>query len=92
MAKLLFIPVSIGGSFVAAMIAKKGFELAWGMIDDQEPPEPATRETSWPKLLAALAIEGAVFRVTKGAVDHVSRRGFLNATGVWPGEQRPDPA
>jgi hypothetical protein len=41
------------------------------------------------KLIAALAIEGAIFRVTKGIVDHQARSGFAGATGRWPGK---DPA
>ena len=40
-------------------------------------------------LIAALAIEGAIFRVTKGVVDHQMRSGFAGATGRWPGK---DPA
>ena len=43
------------------------------------------------KLLAAAAVQGAVFRVVKEASDHYARRGFANVTGSWPGEQRPDP-
>ena len=41
------------------------------------------------KLLAALAIDGAIFRLTKGIVDHQARSAFAGATGRWPGE---DPA
>ncbi len=41
------------------------------------------------KLIAALAIEGAIFRVVKGLTDHGARRGFASLTGRWPGE---DPA
>jgi hypothetical protein len=37
-------------------------------------------------------IEGALFRVVKGLVDHASRRGFSKATGSWPGEEEPEPA
>ena len=46
--------------------AKKAFEFAWGLVDDEEPPEPETRETNWPKLIAALAVEGAVFKAHPG--------------------------
>ncbi|HLM32093.1 MAG TPA: DUF4235 domain-containing protein [Solirubrobacterales bacterium] len=90
MAKVLFIPVSIVGGLIAGLVGKKIFETAWGLIDKEEPPESEHREVSWLKLIAALAAEGAIFRATRGAVDHVARRGFYRATGTWPGEERPE--
>jgi len=90
MAKLLFIPVSLIGGLLAGLIAKKTFEGIWGLIADEEPPESEHREISWPKLLAAAAIEGAIFRAVKEATDHGSRRAFAGVTGTWPGQERPD--
>ena len=90
MAKLLFIPVSIGGGLVAGLLAKKAFEASWGIVDDEEPPEPEHRDVALPKLLAALALEGAIFRAARGLSDHLARGAFERATGVWPGEERPE--
>ena len=42
-------------------------------------------------MFAALAVEGAIFRATKGAVDHYARRSFERLTGTWPGEEEPEP-
>lgn len=92
MSKLLFIPVSVIGGLIAGFASKKVFDFAWGLIDDEEPPEPETRETSWPKLIAALALQGAIFKAMRGAADHAARKRFLRSTGAWPGEQEPDPA
>ena len=89
MAKLLFIPLSIAGGLLAGLLAKKIFEASWSVIDDQEPPEPDDPAVPWPKLVAALALEGAIFRVARGASDHLARGAFQRSTGVWPGE---DPA
>jgi hypothetical protein len=88
--KLLFLPFSIGTGLVAGLLSKKLFDLAWGLFDDEEPPEPEHREVTWAKLLAALAIEGAIFRVVRGAVDRGFRRGFFAMTGSWPGEEQPE--
>jgi hypothetical protein len=41
--------------------------------------------------LVALALEGAVFRATKGLADHGARRAFARMTGSWPGEEQPEP-
>ena len=57
-AKLLFTPLSIGGSLLAGLLAKKAFEQIWGMIDKEEPPHPEHREISVPKMLIALGIAG----------------------------------
>ncbi|MDQ6751136.1 MAG: DUF4235 domain-containing protein [Actinomycetota bacterium] len=89
--KFLFLPVSIGAGLAAGVLSKKLFELIWGVIDDQEPPEPKHREIALAKLVPALAIEGAVFRLMKGLADHGSRHGFMRLSGTWPGDERPEP-
>ena len=89
--KILFIPFSVAGGFLAGFLAKKIFEASWGLIDDEEPPEPEHRDVSWAKLAGALALEGAIFRATRGLADRGSRLGFMRLTGAWPGEQEPDP-
>jgi Protein of unknown function (DUF4235) len=83
--KILFAPVGIAAGLVAGFVAKKAFEKAWAVIDDEEPPEPDERFAPTGKMIAALALEGAIFRVTKGFVDHKARAGFAGATGRWPG-------
>jgi Protein of unknown function (DUF4235) len=76
---------------IAGLLGRKLFEGAWSLVDDQEPPDAEYREISWPKLVAALAVEGAIFRLAKGLVDHGARRTFQRATGAWPGEEAPQP-
>jgi Protein of unknown function (DUF4235) len=72
-------------------VAKKLFEQLWGLIDQEEPPESEHRRISWPKMVAAAALEGAIFRATKVAADHGSRQAFASFTGTWPGEEEPEP-
>ena len=88
--KILFIPVSITGGLISGFVAKKVFEQVWGLIDDEEPPEPTHRQASWGTVIAAAAIEGAVFKGTRAAIDHKARGAFANATGTWPGEEKPE--
>jgi hypothetical protein len=90
-AKVLFIPFSVGAGLLAGLLGKKVFEQIWGLIDEEEPPHPEHREISVPKMLIALAIEGAIFRLVKGAVDHWGRRSFARLVGTWPGEEEPEP-
>lgn len=91
MAKMLFIPVSIGAGLLAGFFSKKIFDQIWGLFDDQEPPDSKHRDIDWSKLLIAAAIQGAIFRAMKEATDHYSRRAFARTTGSWPGEERPEP-
>jgi len=89
--KLIFLPISIVGGILAGLIAKKVFEQAWGLIDDEEPPDAKHREIEYGKLAAALVLEGAIFRLVRGFFDHSARRGFQRFTGAWPGEEAPEP-
>ena len=90
MARLLFAPFSIVAGLIAGLIARKAFEGVWGLIDDEEPPDPEDRETSVPKLAASLAVQGVSFSVVRGLADHYARRSFYHATGAWPGSDAPD--
>lgn len=85
--KLLFAPIGIIAGLLAGMLAQKGFDRLWAVFDEEEPPEPDQRDVFYPKLIAALVVEGAVFRLTKGVVDHGVRSGFARMTGRWPGEK-----
>ena len=90
MSKVLFLPVSVGSGLLAGLIGKRVFGLIWGRIDDQEPPKPEHRDVALGKLVVALVIEGALFTLIKGLVDHGSRRAFARVTGAWPGESEPE--
>ncbi|MEA2375521.1 MAG: hypothetical protein QOD53_1984 [Thermoleophilaceae bacterium] len=89
--KLLFIPFSVASGLIAGFLGKKVFEQVWGVIDDQEPPAAEHRFVSFGKVVAAAALEGAIFKGTRAAVDHQSRRAFAGVTGSWPGDEEPDP-
>jgi hypothetical protein len=89
--KLLFIPFSVIGGLIAGFLGKKVFEGLWSVIDNEEPPEAEHREVSFAKVLVAAALEGAVFKATRAAMDHQSRRAFAGITGSWPGEEAPEP-
>lgn len=86
--KLIFAPIGIIAGLLAGLVAQKGFDRLWAIFDEEEPPEPDQREIRYAKLIPALLIEGAVFRLTKGLVDHGVRGGFARLTGRWPGEER----
>jgi hypothetical protein len=88
--KVAFIPISILGGFLAGLIGQKLFEKLWSVIDDEEPPDAQHREVAMAKLVGALLLEGAIFRLIRGLFDHTARRGFARMTGTWPGEEAPE--
>ena len=85
MLKIIFMPVSILAGLVSGALSRKLFSSLWGLIDEQRPPQPDQRRIDIRKLVLALSIEGALFRLVKGLVDHGSRVGFTRLTGSWPG-------
>ena len=91
MGKLLFIPFSVAGGLIAGFLSKKVFDVLWGAVDDEKPPEPEHRDVPWAKLAIALALQGAIFRMMRGLADRGSRLAFYRFTGSWPGEEEPDP-
>lgn len=84
--KRLFAPVGILTGLAAGLAARKGIERIWGLIDDEDAPAVEQREVSYPKLVAALLLEGGIFSLVKGMVDRGARLAFNSATGRWPGE------
>jgi hypothetical protein len=88
--KAVFVPISIAGGFLAGVIGQKVFERLWGLVDEEEPPDPKHRDIKLLKLAVALILEGAIFRLLRGFFDHGARRGFARMTGSWPGEQSPE--
>jgi hypothetical protein len=89
--KVVFAPLGILAGLAAGFAAQKGFERIWAAFDDEQAPEVEDRAVSYPKLIAALALEGAIFRLVKGLVDRGARVGFASTTGVWPGEDNTAP-
>jgi Protein of unknown function (DUF4235) len=84
--KVIFAPIGILAGLAAGFAAQKGFERLWAVIDEEDAPEVEERRVSYPKLVAALALEGAIFRLVKGMTDRGARLGFASMTGVWPGQ------
>src|SRR3954451_3918915 len=89
--KLLYKPFGIVFGVLAGLLSKRVFELIWSKFDDEDPPKPTTKYAPWGKVLAAAAVEGITFKVTRAAVDRAGAKGFDHLTGVWPGEKVPDP-
>jgi hypothetical protein len=90
MVKLLYKPVglliSVLGGMLAGAIFKKVWKLAAG---EDETPKTTDAHRGWPEVLAAAALQGALFAVVKAAVDRTAATGTHKLTGTWPGDEEP---
>jgi Protein of unknown function (DUF4235) len=89
--RLLYRPFGIVLGLMAGFLSKSVFNFIWSKIDDEEAPKPTIRDSSWPKVLIAAAVQGIVFQTVRAAVNRGGAEGFQYLTGVWPGEKTPDP-
>jgi Protein of unknown function (DUF4235) len=85
--KILYKPFGLVLGLLAGFVSQKLFNAVWGLFDEEEPPKPTTQEAIWPKVIAAAAVQGVTFRVTRAAIDRFGAQGFHHLTGVWPGEK-----
>ena len=58
--KLIYKPFGILLGLFAGFLSKKIFDQLWGLIDDREPPKATTKYATWPKVLAAAAVDGVL--------------------------------
>lgn len=47
-------------------------------------PHATDEEGGWGEILAAAALQGAIFAIVKAAVDRGGRQGVRKLTGRWP--------
>jgi hypothetical protein len=83
---LIFRPVGLIAGLLAGMVARRIFDQAWKLVDEEDPPGPDVRDIPKVKFVISLALQGIIFGVVRGIVDHYTRAGFARYTGVWPGE------
>jgi Protein of unknown function (DUF4235) len=89
--KLIYKPIGIILGILSGLVGKKLFDFIWTKIDDEDPPKATTQVAPMPKILAAAALQGMIFKTTRVVVDRYGAQGWQYLTGTWPGEKRPDP-
>jgi Protein of unknown function (DUF4235) len=85
--KLLYKPFGLIVSVLGGVLAGALFRRVWRAVaDDREAPSAKDRDRTWREVLAAAAIQGAVFGVVKALIDRAGATGFARLTGIWPGK------
>lgn len=86
MKKLLYKPVGTALGVVAGLLAGVVFRQVWRAVaGDDDAPDATDEERTWGEILAAAALQGAIFAVVKAAVDRAGAQGVRKVTGTWPG-------
>jgi predicted metal-dependent enzyme (double-stranded beta helix superfamily) len=78
-------PVSVLLSVAAGVAAGAVFRQVWRLAaGDGEAPEATDEHRTWGEILAAAALQGAIFAVVRAAVDRAGAVGVRRLTGRWP--------
>jgi hypothetical protein len=84
--KLVYRPVGLLAGAAAGLVAGAVFKQAWRLAaGDSDAPDALDEERTWAEILAAAALQGAIFALVKAAVDRGAARGVQRMTGNWPG-------
>ena len=93
MTKAIYKPLGTLVSVLGGVIASIIFKRVWKLMTHQDQaPTPTQQYRSWREILAAAALQGAIFGLVKAAIDRGGAVGFERATGAWPGDKQPSPA
>ncbi|GIE92722.1 DUF4235 domain-containing protein [Paractinoplanes rishiriensis] len=73
--------LGIAGGALAGFVFKEVWRVASG---DDDAPNATDEDRGWGEVLAAAAIQGAIFALVKAAVDRGGAAGVRKLTGQWP--------
>ena len=83
--KTAYRPVGVLMGFAAGAVAGAIFRQVWkATAGDGEAPNPTDEDRGWVEILAAAALQGAIFSVVRAAVDRGGAVGVRRMTGQWP--------
>lgn len=91
MTKLIYKPLGVLFGVAGGLAANAAFNRAWKALTGEENAPGSTEQNrGWGEVLAAAAIQGAVFGFVKALIDRGGATGFRKLTGTWPGDPGPD--
>lgn len=91
MTNLIYKPLGVLFGVAGGIAANAAFARTWkALTGEDEAPSSTEQNRSWGEVLAAAAIQGAVFGLVKALIDRGGATGFRKLTGSWPGDPGPD--
>jgi hypothetical protein len=81
----MYKPVGVVLGLAAGAVAGAVFRQVWKLTaGDGDAPNPTDEDRHWGEVLAAAALQGAIFSVVRAAVDRGGAVGVRRLTGRWP--------
>lgn len=83
--KLAYKPVGLALGATAGVVSGLVFKQIWKRVGGEDDAPHATDEDrGWGEILAAAALQGAIFALVKAALDRAGATGVRRVTGKWP--------
>ncbi|KAB1934537.1 DUF4235 domain-containing protein [Micromonospora sp. ALFpr18c] len=83
--RVAYRPVGVLLGIAAGTVAGAIFRQVWKVTaGDGEAPNATDEDRGWGEILAAAALQGAIFAVVRAAVDRGGAVGVRRMTGQWP--------
>ena len=83
--RVAYRPVGVLLGIAAGTVAGAIFRQVWKVTaGDGEAPNATDEDRRWGEILAAAALQGAIFAVVRAAVDRGGAVGVRRMTGHWP--------
>ncbi|MBM0228951.1 MULTISPECIES: DUF4235 domain-containing protein [Micromonospora] len=83
--KAAYKPVGVLLGLAAGTVAGVIFRQVWKVTaGDGEAPSATDEDRGWGEILAAAALQGAIFAAVRAAVDRGGAVGVRRLTGSWP--------
>ena len=83
--KVAYKPVGLLLGIAAGAIAGLVFKEVWKVASgDDDAPNATDEDRGWAEIIAAAALQGAIFAVVKALVDRGGATSVRKLTGTWP--------
>lgn len=82
---LVYKPVGLAFGMAGGLVAGALFRKVWKTVaGEDDAPSATDRDRGWPEILAAAALQGAVFSTVRAAVGRGGAITVRRLTGTWP--------
>jgi len=82
---LAYKPIGVAVGLAGGAITAAVFKQVWKLVSDKDsPPNPMSTDYSWAEILAAAAVQGAIFGVVRAVIERGGAAGVRRITGTWP--------
>jgi Protein of unknown function (DUF4235) len=83
--KLAYKPVGLALGAAAGVLSGLVFKQIWRRVGGEDvAPSAVDEDRGWGEILAAAALQGAIFALVKAAMDRAGATGVRRVTGQWP--------